>query len=116
MAPPVNVNQSCAGAPAVACGSSRPDVFDSSTTIARSGSRAPIASAIDAEVNAPDGSCGRAWAATDALVPGANSSASASSAPAAPVCAASTCTSQPAGTRSLGIPGEAKKENGDLGP
>jgi len=63
----------------------------------------PITSAADAEVSAPVGSCGREAAATEATVPGAISSANATSASAAPLCAASTCTSQPAGTRSLGM-------------
>ena len=105
IAPPVSVSQSCAGAPAVACGSSTPEVFDSSTTIARSGSSAPTTSAADADVSAPGGSCGRDAAATGATVPGATSSATAANAAAAPLYSASTCTSQPAGTRSLGMPG-----------
>ena len=52
-------------------------MFDSSTTIARSGISAPITSAADAEVSAPVGNCGRDAAATGAVVPGASSSANA---------------------------------------
>src|SRR6185437_14329945 len=105
MAPPVSVSQSWAGAPAVAAGSSTPDVFDSSTTTALSGNSAPTTSAIDAEVRAPVGSAGRDAVATGATVPGATSSANAAKAAAAPLYSDSTCTSQPAGTRSLGMPG-----------
>jgi len=45
IAPPVTVSQSCGGAPAVALPSPRPEVFDSSLTIAPSGSSAPITAA-----------------------------------------------------------------------
>ena len=90
MAPPVSVSQSCAGAPAVAAASGTPEVLDSSTTIARSGMSAPIASATATEVSAPVGNCGRDGAATAAVVPGATSSANAVKASAAPACSAST--------------------------
>jgi hypothetical protein len=100
----------------VAAGSSRPDVFDSSTTIARSGKSAPITSDADADVKAPVGSRGREAGASGAAVPGATWSASAARALAAPWLSARTCTSQPAGTRSLGMPGYAKKDTGDLAP
>src|ERR1700684_1789965 len=105
MAPPVRVNQSCAGAPAVAAVSGTLEVLDSSTTITCSGINAPITSATDAAVRAPVGSCGRDGAATAAAMPGATSSASGAHAAAAPVCPASTWTLQPSGTRSLGLPG-----------
>ena len=100
-APPVSVGQSWAGAPAVAFSSGRPDVLDSidDDGLFR-GISAPITSAADAEVKAPEGSCGRDSGATGAVVPGASSSAKAASASAAPSYSASTCTSQPAGTRS----------------
>ena len=105
MAPPVKVSQSWAGAPAVAWGSRNPEVLDSSTTIARSGSMAPITSAEVCTVNGPDGIAGRAAAATGACAPAAIRSARSVSAAAAPTGPASVYTEQPSGTRSLGLPG-----------
>src|SRR5438445_11156601 len=105
MAPPVSVSQSCAGALAVAAVSGTPDVLDSSTTMTFSGISAPTTSATDMAVSAPAGSCGRDSSATAAVVPGASSSANAIKASAAPLYSASTSTSQPAGTRSLGLSG-----------
>ena len=84
--------------------------------MARSGNSAPITSAADADVRAPDGNCGRDSLTTGAVVPGATSSANTAKASPAPLFSASTCTSQPAGTRSLGMPGYAKNETGDLAP
>ena len=113
IAPPVTVRMSWRGEPAVAHGSDRPDVIDSSATIARSGSITPIVSAIDSAVSSPLGSAGRAGSCSTGSASGATRSASRSSASttSSPP-RASTCTVQPSGTRSLGLPGYAKKETG----
>ncbi len=57
--PPVFVSQSCGGAPLVAAINPRPEVMDSSTTIAFSGSSAPIAAASPVSVISPLGIGGR---------------------------------------------------------
>ncbi len=59
MAPPVRVNQSWRGAPAVAAETKRPEVLPSSTTMAPSGSTAPTAAASVSLVSAPVGRSGR---------------------------------------------------------
>ena len=68
MAPPVSVSQSWRGAPAVAAGTKRPEVFPSSTTTAPSGSVAPTAAAIVSAVMAPVGRSGRPDGAGTAAV------------------------------------------------
>src|ERR1700743_1846217 len=105
MAPPVKVSQSWAGAPAVAAVNGTLDVLDSSTTITFSGISAPTTSATDTAVSAPVGTGGRDSSATAAVVSGATWSANTAKAAAAPCGPASTCTSQPSGTRSLGLSG-----------
>ena len=59
MDPPVFPSQSCGGAPRVAGMRPRPEVMDSSTRIAPSGRRAPIADETPWSVISPEGSCGR---------------------------------------------------------
>ena len=71
MAPPVNVSQSWAGAPAVACGNRKPDVLASSMTIARSGKSAPITAAEVWTVSGPEGIAGRDGTAVAATASGA---------------------------------------------
>ena len=104
IAPPVSCSQSCGAQPAVAAVMWTLFVFDSSHTIAPSGIVAATAAASVAPVSAPVGRDGAGASSTGASSPTAD--ASAASAPAAssrPV--ASTCTSHPSGTRSLGLPG-----------
>ncbi len=60
MAPPVNVRISCRGEPAVAAGSSSPEVLVSSEMTAFSGSSAPITCTQFATSSGPDGSSGPA--------------------------------------------------------
>src|SRR5204862_8193822 len=57
--PPVFANQSCGGDPLVAAIKPRPEVMDSSTTIAFSGSRAPTAVESPERVTSPVGRDGR---------------------------------------------------------
>src|SRR5437016_605810 len=57
--PPVFASQSCGGDPLLAAIKPRPDVIDSSTTIAFSGNRAPIALDSPAREISPVGTDGR---------------------------------------------------------
>ena len=105
IAPPVSCSQSCGAHPAVAADMCTLLVFDSSLTIAPSGSVAATAAASVAPVSAA-GRALRGGGVDDGPV-GADlvgqlrpARRLASSRP-----VASTCTSQPSGTRSLGRPG-----------
>ena len=102
IAPPVSASTSCRGAPAVWAASVTPEVSASSETIALSGSTAPIAWQTLSAVSSPVGRAGR-----DALLQRRRGAAGAerldqrlearrrASWPGA----ASSCTSQPSGTR-----------------
>src|SRR5690242_7979030 len=80
--PPVLLNQSCGGAPLVVAIRPRPDVTDSSTTMAFSGRRAPTAAASPESVISPLGRPGRSDLFAGTFVPPAdNASASACNAP-----------------------------------
>ena len=81
IAPPVTVSQSCGGAPAVAPPSPSPEVFDSSLTMAPSGSSAPITAAAVPASSGPSGTAGRAGGSEVGLASAATRSASAASAP-----------------------------------
>ncbi len=79
--------------------------------------RSDGASAIDSAPRAPSGRLGRIVSVTAMSAPASTASASAASASmtsSAPP--ASTVTSQPSGTRLLGLPGYAKNETGDGAP
>ena len=106
MAPPVRVSQSCGGAPPVAGPSPIPEVFDSSLTIARSGSSAPMTADALSAVRAPAGMSGRwAGAPVGAASPATRSARAVSAPGASSPPAASTCTWQSSGTSELGRPG-----------
>src|SRR4051794_21299184 len=106
IAPPVSVSQSWRGAPAVAAGSPTPEVADSSTTTAPSGSSAPTTAAALPTVSAPVGSSGRPDRARVGGVSPATRSASSSAAAAAWLyLGATSYTVQPSGTRSPGLSG-----------
>ena len=107
MAPPVRVSQSWGGAPAVAPATNKPDVFPSSTTMAFSGSTAPMAAASVSVVRAPVGRSGRTAPPAGAplcTAPSASARASSAAGASSPG-RTKVCTVQPGGTRSLGFPG-----------
>ena len=107
MAPPVSVIRSWRGQPAVITPSIRPEVMASSMRMAFSGSRWPTALHTLGAVSGPRGRPGRCAGARGGCVALAPSAAASLSRLAAASCAGlhRVCTVQPAGTRSLALPG-----------
>src|SRR5947208_1759652 len=116
--PPVLASQSCGGDPLVAAIRPRPEVMDSSTTIAFLGSSAPTAFAIPDRVTSPPGTGGGSCLRVCGCVPPSDKAdASASSAPAqSSPGLASAWISHSAYVSTAFFPGAAKYATGAFAP